>query len=370
MPKYVIVGAGILGATTAYQLARNGADVIVVDRSDSGQATNAAAGIVSPWLSKRRNKAWYKLAKNGANIYPDIVADLARDGEENTGYAQVGAMYLHHIPEKLAEMEKRALERRNDAPEMGEVTRLNPEETKRKFPILADNYGAVYISGAARVNGRQMKRALLNGAKKHGASMIIGHAELLHESSRITGIKVNGNTIEADMVIACTGAWMHELLRPLKITFDVVPQKGQIMHVQLKHQNTHLWPVVKPPGAHYLLSFDDRIILGASREDGAGFDQNVTAGGINDILTEALKIAPDLRQSTILETRVGFRPFTPNSHPIIGPLPGYDGLLLANGLGATGITIGPYMGNELAKLALGNTLDIDLADYDVAHALR
>src|SRR5699024_1339849 len=129
MPKYVIVGAGILEATTAYQLARNGADVIVVDRSDSGQATNAAAGIVSPWLSKRRNKAWYKLAKNGANTYPDILDYLARDDEAITGYAQLGAMYLHHISEQLAEMEKRAPTRRNDAPEMSEIMRLNPEET-------------------------------------------------------------------------------------------------------------------------------------------------------------------------------------------------------------------------------------------------
>src|SRR5699024_842358 len=121
-------------------------------------------------------------------------------------------------------------------------------------------------------------------------------------------IKVNGNTIEADMVIACTGAWMHELLRPLKITFDVVPQKGQIMHVQLKHHNTHLWPVVKPPDAHYLLSFDDCIILGASREDVAVFDQNLTAGGINVILTQALKIAPEYRHSTILKSESRFSP--------------------------------------------------------------
>src|SRR5699024_8329937 len=106
--------------------------------------------------------------------------------------------------------------------------------------------GAVHVSAAARVDGRRMKQALLKGAQKHGADIITGHAALLHEGSRVYGISVNGSTIEADTVIACTGAWMGELLHPLGIAFDVAPQKGQIMHVQLKQKHTSMWPVVKP----------------------------------------------------------------------------------------------------------------------------
>lgn len=63
MKSYIIVGAGILGASTAYHLAKAGVNVTLVDRQDLGQATDAAAGIVCPWLSQRRNQAWYKIAK-------------------------------------------------------------------------------------------------------------------------------------------------------------------------------------------------------------------------------------------------------------------------------------------------------------------
>lgn len=63
MKSYIIVGAGILGASTAYYLAKSGACVTVIDRKEPGQATDAAAGIVCPWLSQRRNQDWYQLAK-------------------------------------------------------------------------------------------------------------------------------------------------------------------------------------------------------------------------------------------------------------------------------------------------------------------
>ncbi len=95
MNKYIIIGAGILGASTAYHLAKAGADVTVIDRRDEGQATQAAAGIVCPWLSQRRNQAWYQLAKSGAAYYPQLIAELENAGETNTGYAQVGALSVY-----------------------------------------------------------------------------------------------------------------------------------------------------------------------------------------------------------------------------------------------------------------------------------
>ncbi|MFL6518288.1 MAG: NAD(P)/FAD-dependent oxidoreductase, partial [Bacillus sp. (in: firmicutes)] len=72
---------------------------------------------------------------------------------------------------------------------------------------------------------------------------------------------------------------------------------------------------------------------------------------------------------TYLETRVGFRPVTPGFLPVIGALPDYQGIYLANGLGASGLTSGPYLGMELAKLVLGKQTEIDLSSYDVSGAL-
>ncbi|PAV29652.1 FAD-dependent oxidoreductase [Virgibacillus profundi] len=368
--KFIIIGSGIVGATTAYQLTKSGAEVIVADRRDDGQATDAAAGIVCPWLSQRRNKAWYHLAKNGARVYPQLIQELQADGEEDTGYARVGAISLHTDEVKLTAMRDRALKRREDAPEIGEVTLLDPEQTKAMFPLLKDGYGAVHVSGAARVDGRKLRDALLRGAQKHGASVIHGDASIVHKGTQVTGVKINDEIFEADKVIAATGAWMGELFKPLDVEFNIVPQRAQIMHVHVPDMDNSLLPVVMPPGNQYLLAFDDRIVLGSTHEDDSGFDYRVTAGGQHEILTKALDVAPGLTSSTVLETRVGFRPVAPGFLPVIGPLPGFDGLLLANGLGASGLTMGPYIGMQLAQLALGEELEFDLADYSVAGAIQ
>lgn len=84
MKKVIVIGAGILGASTAYQLAKMGAQVTIIDRRDQGQATDAAAGILCPWLSQRRNQSWYRLAKAGARFYPELISGLQSEGETNT----------------------------------------------------------------------------------------------------------------------------------------------------------------------------------------------------------------------------------------------------------------------------------------------
>lgn len=372
MPKFIIVGAGILGASTAYQLAKTGADVIVVDRKDKGQATDAAAGIICPWLSQRRNQAWYQLAKAGARFYPSLIEELERDGETQTGYAQVGAISIHTEIEKIIKMEKRAHTRKEDAPEIGEITQLTQEETNELFPPLADDFSALHISGAARVDGRALRDSLLRAAQKNGATLVQGNAILQFSDKRVTGVNVAGHTIVADSVIICAGAWANTLLEPLGVHFQVTFQKAQIVHLELLDTNTDKWPVVMPPSDQYLLAFEDqRMVIGATHEnDIDGFDTRITAGGLQEVLNKALDIAPGLGNSTFLEARVGFRPFTPGFLPVIGALPNWEGVFLANGLGASGLTMGPYIGSQLAKLALGQEVDIDLGLYDVQGAIE
>ncbi|MDQ0231712.1 NAD(P)/FAD-dependent oxidoreductase [Metabacillus malikii] len=366
MNKIIVIGSGILGASTAFHLAKEGAIVTLVDRKDRGQATDAAAGIVCPWLTQRRNKAWYKLVKGGARYYPELVEQL----EGETGYKKVGALSLHTNKDKLAKIAERAYKRREDAPEIGEISILTPAETKGLFPPISDEYGAVHITGGARVNGRALRDALILAACKKGATVYQGDAELLLESDKVKGVQIDNEKIYADQVIITGGAWASELLKPLGIKYLVTHQRAQIIHLKLQEMDTGNWPVIMPPTNQYLLSFPGgRVVAGSTHEDDVNFDYRVTAEGIHEILDKAFHVAPGLKASTFLETRVGFRPFTPGFLPVIGKLPAADNILLANGLGASGLTSGPYLGAELAKLALGKQLEIDLELYKVETAL-
>ncbi|MCD8509563.1 MAG: FAD-binding oxidoreductase [Bacillus sp. (in: Bacteria)] len=370
MHDFIVVGAGILGASTAYHLTKEGADVLVVDRKDKGQATDAAAGIVNPWLSQRRNKAWYLLAKEGAKYYPSLIKDLKERGEQETGYSKVGAINLHTEESKLNKMEERALHRIVEAPEMGEIKRLSPRETKERFPVLGEGFSSLFVSGAARVDGRALRDALLNASINGGASILTGNATLVHSNQQVTGVQVNGEMYQGKKVIVTAGAWANVILAPLGIKFLVSGQKAQIVHLRLEDTETENLPVVSPQNNQYIVAFEKgKVIVGATHEDEREFDTRVTAGGMQEILEKALQVAPGLTQSTFLETRVGFRPFTPGFLPVVGPVPNWDGLIIANGLGASGLTVGPYLGAQLAKLAVGRETDINIEDYNVSGAL-
>lgn len=372
MKKYIVIGAGILGASAAYHLAKSGNRVILADRNEKGQATAAAAGIVCPWVSQRRNKDWYRLAKAGARYYPELVKELEERGEPDTGYSRVGALILHKETNKLEKAEERTLKRREEAPEIGEVTLLTREQTTEAFPPVDKEFEAVQVSGAARVDGRALRDSLIRAAEKEGAVFLEKDASLIYEGNRVTGILAGQEQWEADAVIVCAGAWAAEIFKPLGIEMDVSYQKAQIAHLKLPDEATDSWPVLMPPGDQYLLAFTGgRIVAGATHEnDVSGFDARITAGGMQEVLSKALSTAPGLADASLIEARVGFRPFTPSFLPVIGAVPGWEGLLTANGLGASGLTMGPFLGQQLAKLALGHDTDIDLNPYHVQGALK
>jgi D-amino-acid dehydrogenase len=137
------------------------------------------------------------------------------------------------------------------------------------------------------------------------------------------------------------------------------------VHLRLEGVRTEDWPVILPPGSHYIVPFDGgRVVAGATRETGSGFDYRVTAAGQAEVLAEALNVAPGLGVATLIETRVGFRPVGTEVRPSLGWARGVEGLAVGTGLGASGLTIGPIAGRLLAELVTRQPVAIDLGPFD------
>jgi D-amino-acid dehydrogenase len=351
--RVIVVGGGILGASAAYHLARAGAEVVLADAAHEGRATAAGAGIVCPWANDDGG-LWYSFYGEGAKFYPRVIAALAEDGETDTGYARVGGLVVDADASLLDDLATRIAGRAAERPEAGAVTRLAPAEARGHFPPLHPEFGGVHIAGGARVDGRLMAAALRRAAAKRGVTERAGLATLVAEGGRVRGIRIGEERIEADAVIVTAGAWARELLAPLGLALDVAPQRGQITHLRVRTGDTGAWPVILPTGSHYLLSFpDQRVVVGATRETGAGFDYRVTAAGQAEVLNNALAVAPGLADATLIETRIGFRPAAGAMRPLLGGVPGIEGLVIGNGLGAAGLTMGPFAGFLLSELVLG-----------------
>ncbi len=362
--RVVVIGAGILGASAAYHLARDGAETVLVDRAHEGRATAAGAGIICPWATQIEDEVWYRFYAEAARHYPELVAMLAEDGEAEISYRQVGALVANEDPTVLDAAERLVRRRGAAHPQAGTVTRLAPEQARKLFPPLNPRFGAVHVAGAARVDGRRIAAALRRAAARRGATERHGEAALVTHGARMRGVRVDDALIEADAVLVTAGAWAKALLAPLGLDLAVAPQRGQITHLRVRETNTRDWPVVLPLSTHYMLAFDDqRVVIGATRETGSGFDYRVTAAGQAEVLTRGLAVAPGLADATLIETRIGFRPAGPGIRPLLGRAPGIDGLVVGNGLGAGGLTMGPLAGRLLADLILGREPEVDLTPF-------
>ena len=203
MKKVAIVGAGIVGATVAYYLSKETDIEVTVFDHGHGQATKAAAGIISPWFSKRRNKVWYKMARLGADFYVDLLADIEKSGQKVDFYQRSGVFLLKKDESKLEELYQLALQRRDESPLIGKLAILDQESASKLFPGLKGFERLLYASGGARVDGQLLVSRLLDASQVKVVKKAVSLTPLL------SGYQIDNHVF--DQVILSTGAWLGHI---------------------------------------------------------------------------------------------------------------------------------------------------------------
>jgi len=347
----VVVGGGLVGTATAFELGGAGARTLLVDRADAGRATDAGAGILSPETAKRDDTAWVDLVRAAGRHYDQLLPQLDAD----SGWARCGILQLATRETDLSAWEWVA-ERATGA------TEISADAAREMVPVLGTVVRALYHPGAARVDGRLMCAALARAAQGHGVE--VRQASVDEVRRRATGssagVVIDGAVIDADAVVIAGGAWTRRFGAQLGVQLPVGPLRGQIAHLLVPEHETARWPIVQQVYGHYMVPWDDhRVAVGATVED-AGFAADVTAGGVHEIMREALRVMPGLAGSTLREVRVGLRPASVDDMPLLGPLPGAAGVFVATGHGANGLLLGPVSGAIVAAMVLGRSLNLNL----------
>ncbi|MEX2804821.1 NAD(P)/FAD-dependent oxidoreductase [Streptococcus sp. H31] len=354
--KVAVVGAGAVGAAAAYYLAKNKHISVTVFDEGTGQATKAAAGIISPWFSKRRNRAWYRLARLGADFYQDLTADLQADGYRTDFYQQTGVYVLRKDDSKLQELYDLALSRREEAPLIGKLALLSKAAAAKYFPGLQGFETLLYASGGARVDGAGLVKTLLEASQ----------AEVIREkvSLELAGRQYRLGGQNFDAVILAAGAWLSSILAPLGYTLDLRPQKGQLRDYYFTGLETDPYPVVMPEGELDIIPFPaGQISVGATHENHKGFDLSVDRVLLDDFRVQAQNYLPHLKKASFFNQRVGIRAYTSDFSPFFGSVPNLENVYTASGLGSTGLTTGPLLGCQLARLLQGQELLLHPKDY-------
>lgn len=340
MHKIAIIGGGIIGMTLANYLDPKKFQVTLFDEP-TGQATRASAGIISPWLSKRRNKQWYQLAKDGAAFFPKLISDFQLD---TTIYQRCGTLLLR--PEKqLDELFTLAESRKLDAPEIGTIEKLTNQQTHEELPLLKP-VPAIKISGGGRLDGKAYLEHMQKLAEKRGVRFTTQRVKLMDTHT----ISQNEKTETFDQIILTAGPHLKDLLTPLGYQVDLRPQKGQLLVFQTAFKNSGNFPVAMLDGEADLIPFmDGKILLGATHENEAAWDLVETPAAFAQLTDSARRFLtePEKILNASVHYRVGTRAYTSDFAPFFGRL--NESLLVASGLGSSGLTTGPYIGYQLAE---------------------
>ncbi|MGY3749858.1 NAD(P)/FAD-dependent oxidoreductase [Vagococcus acidifermentans] len=348
--RIAIIGGGIIGTTTAFYLSRNNQQVTLFD-DGTGQATKAAAGIISPWLSQRRNKEWYALAKAGAHFYRILMDELTLT-KETDSYCRTGTLLFKKNDPLLHKLTSLAEKRREDAPEIGRITRLTQQEITAQWPSLRPSAGGLHIAGGARVDGRSLLTAMGTQAAKSGCCIVPQKVQAVVPESG--GYTVHTDTLACpfDAVVLAAGAWLPELLSPLGYQTDIRPQKGQLAEITLPRPIEQL-PVIMPVGEIDIIpATRQKILVGATHENDMGYNLAPDPQLLTQMVSQAADLLPVLKDGQITGHRVGTRAYTSDFLPFFGPVAGLPRVYAAGGLGSSGLTTGTIIGKTLADWLL------------------
>jgi D-amino-acid dehydrogenase len=247
------------------------------------------------------------------------------------------------------------------------ASEISADEARAMVPVLGTIVRALHHPGAARVDGRTMCAALARAAVAFGVEVRVASVDEVRGGAS-AGVVVDGAFVDADAVVIAGGAWTRRFGEQLGVQLPVGPLRGQIAHLMVPEHDTARWPIVQQVYGHYMVPWDDRrVAVGATVED-AGFAPDVTAGGVLEIMREALRVMPGLAGATLREVRVGLRPASVDDLPVLGALTGVPNVYVATGHGANGLLLGPVSGAAVADLVLDRslTLDLDLTPFSPA----
>jgi glycine oxidase len=343
----VIIGAGVIGCAVAYELARRGADVLVLDPRGIGQgATQASAGMLAPYHEAHEGGPLRALAVRSLALYDQFVADVQHDGAQAVPYVREGSLEVATADESTERLQAAA---RDLMASNVECSWLDAGAAHIAEPLLArDVTAGLLIPQHGYLAARDFTSALAKAAMTRGATI-----ESPDEVRRVSAtgnqlhVHTTGSTIVTRHVVLAAGCWSGNIAMDGIPRVPVRPVRGQLLH--LAWNGPSLRRIVWGTRCYIVPLPDNSILVGATVEE-AGFDARVTVAGVRDLLDAACELIPQAWQAGFLGARVGLRPGTPDELPIVGSSRRLPGMVYATGHYRNGVLLAPLTAKLVADL--------------------
>ena len=347
----VVIGAGAVGCAVAYYLAREGVNVTLLEREAIGSGASAhATGSLSLLGAEFSPGASFQIARASYSEFQQIVPELESATGMDLLYQRRPSLRLA-LDEEEADLIKSLMVWQQPHVKMHWI---DAREVRSIEPRLSHSIiGAVYEDESAQLDSYRLNLALGRGAELKGANIL--HREvtgLVTSGPKISGVKTASGDIYCGAVVVAAGAWSRAFTPWLGFPVPVRPMKGE--RLLLNYPGEPLPVLISSPKRGHMISRTDGFTsvgsTGGRDYDqkelfwGEEFDRQATETARLELLRRAIDVLPDLERAELVQQLAGSRPLSPDSKPIIGPVPGHEGVFLATGHTTKGIHLAPITG--------------------------
>lgn len=359
-PEALVIGGGIVGAACARFLAHGGVTVTVVDGGPKpGTATLAAAGMLAPLAEAGPENPVLALSVRARDLYRDLAPALREETGIDIGLWTEGILQVCFTDEQAAAAKSAIAWQRQSG---FTVDWLTADELRERAPGIApDALGAVLAPEDGGLEPVHLLDALLDSAETRGATVVQGERveEVVIDERRVKGVRTTAAHRGCGALILAAGCWSGRV-KGLPRPVSVEPIRGQMVALD--------WPVNEPRAIvygndGYVLYRGGEAVAGTTMEH-VGFDVSVTPEGVSQIVENAHRLYPALRQAAVKRRWAGLRPGTPDGRPMLGRDPEVANLWYATGHGRNGILLAGVTGEILARLFVGEEVEYDLQPLD------
>ena len=364
----IVVGAGIVGCTVAYELARSGAGVTVIEPRTPGQgATRASAGILAPDIEGHGSTLLRLLGRRSIAMYDDFIAQLRADSGQEIVYERNGTFELAFSDDDVHRLEELAAALRRDRIE---ARWLAPAEFDAIEPHAAKSArGALLIPIHGFVGVTALTLAAAAAAQKYGATFLSGAGaiRIFPMPHGRVGVESSDAKWDADRVVLAAGSWSSMITVQDADQIPVKPIRGQL--IQLKSDPGAIRRVIWGPDGYLVPWPDGSVLVGSTVED-VGFDEQHTDEAVAKLRGAAASLVPSLAHAELTGIRTGLRPKGPDDLPMLGSSNVVPGLIYATAHYRNGVMFAPLTVKLAGDLVFDRPADPALGDLDPARVGR
>jgi sarcosine oxidase subunit beta len=342
----VIVGAGIVGCSTAYYLAKRGAKVVVVEKEHvAHEASGRNRGNVRLQL---RNSLELPIAKEAVQLWDEADEELGYPTE----FRRVGNLLVTYH-ESVAAGFGLEVERHRQLGLDAHV--LAPCDLKSIVPGISPDIVAGFLTTEdGHVNPQKATWAYASAAQRMGVTFKTGcRAEsILMRSGRVFGVKTSDGQVEAAIVLNAAGVRAPELMEPLGVVLPISPAKHQILVTARMPFVTKPYLRCAGPRVSFCQTSDGTLLLGMGPAQSVGFDTSISRAHIANVMRETIRLVPSLAVARVVRAWTGWFEMTPDDLAIVDSVKAYPGLFVCAGFSGHGFALGPAIGRLMAGFML------------------